>query len=92
LGYGSCSVIWKDSLIIFGGITAETAVQQYNFTTEHWKNLAPMEISHVQSACIILPQSQNEVFKNLLIIFKYKIDAISTFYDNLNIYLKNTMH
>ncbi len=62
LGEGACSVIWKDTLIIFGGMTALTVVQQFNFTSGFWKNLAPMGTSHYYFGCGILPKNKNEVY------------------------------
>ena len=62
IGQGACSVIWKDTLIIFGGMSALTVVQQFNFTSGLWKNLAPMAIAHYHFGCGILAQSKNEVF------------------------------
>jgi hypothetical protein len=62
VGDGSCAVIYQDSLIIFGGSHAGTIVQQFNFTSGLWKNLAPMPVPHFYFGCVILPQSMNQVF------------------------------
>ena len=69
IGQGACSVIWKDSVIIFGGSSALTVVQQFNFTSQLWKKLAPMGIAHYWFGCVVLPQNKNEV----LLIKRIKI-------------------
>jgi hypothetical protein len=44
-------------------MSALTVVQQFNFTSGLWKNLAPMAIAHYHFGCGILAQSKNEVLK-----------------------------
>jgi hypothetical protein len=55
LGEGACSVMWRDSMIIFGGVNSRTLVQMFDFLTSNWTNLAPMTLPHYSFGCVLLP-------------------------------------
>ncbi len=55
LGEGACSIMWKNKIIIFGGGTANTTVQMYDFAVTNWKTLAPMTVAHAFFGCVLLP-------------------------------------
>ena len=55
LGKGACSVLQGTSMIIFGGEIGNTTVQMYNFSSNTWKTLAPMTLTHFFFGCVLLP-------------------------------------
>ena len=61
IGGYACVIQYKDGFFLFGGENIKLMVQFYSFTTNSWKNLAPMAVFHSGAGCVILPQNQSQV-------------------------------
>ena len=67
IGVASCSVVWKDTLVVVGGtrgtgitgVISETGIQMFNFTSQLWTRLSDLA-SRLAAPGIII------VFKLLL--------------------------
>ena len=60
-GTHACSAIWRDTLLVFGGITSNYSFEQYNFTTESWTNLNYSPTHFEWPSCLVLPADQNKL-------------------------------
>jgi len=56
----SCMISWKDSILVFGGISNEHGVQSFNTTLNSWSvlnaGIPPFQL--VQTTCFSLPKNQ----------------------------------
>ncbi len=59
-GPGSCLIVWRDSIIAFGGISNSQIVQLFNLTLSAWsvfdEKLSPFNLEY--ASCTLLPTNQ----------------------------------
>jgi hypothetical protein len=56
-----CMITWQDSFLIFGGYLSQMAVQQFNLTTQQWRNLSAMPIPRAAFGCSALPNNPDKI-------------------------------
>ena len=57
----SCSVVWKDVLVVIGGNTGPTNIQSYNFTGENWEVLPSVNVTFDWPGCAVIPMQSNTI-------------------------------
>ena len=86
-GNQPCVARYMDSIIVLGGTSANTANQQYNFTTKLWKNLTPLPFGHQHFGCALLPSTTKRstipspVQDKILLVNNVVNDNSATIYD-----------
>jgi N-acetylneuraminic acid mutarotase len=54
-------ITWRDSFLLFGGYQSQTAVQQFNHTTQQWKVLSTMPTPRAAFGCAALPNNPDKI-------------------------------
>ena len=60
-GTHACSAIWRDTLLVFGGIISNYSFEKYNFTRKSWTNLKYSPTPYDWPSCLVLPADQNKL-------------------------------
>lgn len=86
-GENPCIVNYLDTLIIFGGSSYPTGMQQYNFTSKTWTNLPYLSSGYSYFGCTLLPASSDAPISDplfadrILMMQSQSSDVLGTIYD-----------